>query len=356
MSFYPWELAVRNAAASVCKAITPRGLLSLVLTDPQWDAYGANQIFDQAGHAVIAPRFVPPAHIEVNDTMNSVTLYIAKASNDNLLEWINGEEALKTAIVESLGKVVTQVTQSPIDGFTLMSIMEIMNKVRAKYGRMEKHTRNQLKERMTARLTSTEAFDAHISNLTSLYSISEIGGFPISQEKQVDIFRASVFGHPLIAAALQSYGFEHTDSRTHTFAAITTYVTDNLPNLREATRVETAANANIMTSEVYLTLEAENKKLKDAQANPKKRSGGKGKGKNKKQKGNRSGDTKQGKSDKSAKQTKYCWVHGTQHTHSSNECKLMAGNETQFSPAMRHAKDADHPPGGSIKVLGQEPK
>jgi hypothetical protein len=39
-----------------------------------------------------------------------------------LLEWINGEEALKSAIVKSLGKVVRQVMRCAIDGFTLMTI------------------------------------------------------------------------------------------------------------------------------------------------------------------------------------------------------------------------------------------
>jgi hypothetical protein len=108
VKFFPWELDVRNAAASTCKAITPRGLLSLVLTDPQWDAYPANQIVTQAGLPGIAPRFVPPAYVEANDTMNSVQLYVVKSSNDNLMDWINGEEALKTAFEIRLGRVVSQ--------------------------------------------------------------------------------------------------------------------------------------------------------------------------------------------------------------------------------------------------------
>ncbi len=42
--------------------------------------------------------------------------------------------------------------------------------------------------------------------------------------------------------------------------------------------------------------------------------------------------------------------------HTSSECKLMAGDKAQFNDSMRSAKDADHLPGGSTKVLGQEPK
>jgi hypothetical protein len=32
--------------------------------------------------------------VVVNDQMNQIALYVAKSSNDQLLEWINGEEAL----------------------------------------------------------------------------------------------------------------------------------------------------------------------------------------------------------------------------------------------------------------------
>ncbi len=106
VAFYAWELDVRNTAASIGKAITPRGLLSLVLTDAQWNAYVANISIDQNGQLVIAARYSPPAHVVVNDTMSQIALYVAKSSNDQLLEWINGEEALKQAIIKSLGRVV----------------------------------------------------------------------------------------------------------------------------------------------------------------------------------------------------------------------------------------------------------
>ena len=355
VNFFPWELDVRNAAASVCKAITPRGLLSLVLTDAQWNAYPANQIVNQAGQPAVAARFVPPAHIEVNDTMNSVTLYVSKASNDQLLDWINGEEALKTAIITSLGRVVSQVVRCPTNGFTLMSIMNILDTVRARYGQMQDTTRQCLEERMTNVLQATDTFDTHLSNLAQNFVISAIGGYPIDEDKQVKIFRASVSGNPLIAKALEAYGFDNPDSRTHTFANISNYVLLNLPNLQSSSRAAVNATANIMASDVYLTLEAENKKLKAEQANPRKRQGGKGKGKTKKQKKNRAKGDKTGEKELT-KTLHYCHAHGSQHTHKSSECKLMAADKDRFTAAMRNAKDPEHPAGGSTKVLGQEPK
>ncbi len=118
-----------------------------------------------------------------------------------------------------------------------------------------------------------------------------------------------------------------------------------------------------MTSEAYLTLEAEVKSLKAAAQERKKRSGGKGKGENgqqKKQRQNRTKGDKSGKGEKGGdparddKPLKYCHAHGSQCTHTSSECKLMAADTARFTKAMRPAKDPNQPPGGSTKVLGQQ--
>ena len=342
VQFFPWEMAVRTAAAALCKTITPRGLLSAVLNEAQGDSYSANISLDpQSGLPVIAPRFTPPVHVTINDTMTHAGLYAARTSNDQLLEWTKIEEALKTAIIESLGPVISQIIQHAEDGFTLVTIRDIMDKLRAKYGRMRKNTKLALKERMTARLSSTEAFDTHVSTLRENFTISYIGGQIINEDKKVDYLRESVSGHVLIDKALSQYDFEHPDETTQTFEGIVAYVEEHLPNLQTASKVTAQATANIMTSEAYLTLEAENKSLKEQQKTnhnqTKKRKGGKGKGK---QKRNKKG--KRDKNDKadpaSDKPLKYCHAHGTQHTHTSAECqgcpRIYCGNaKCQGCPA-----------------------
>jgi hypothetical protein len=285
---------------------------------------------------------------------------VAKASNDQLLDWITHEEALKTALVESLGQVVRQIIKHAVDSFTLMSIRDIMDRVRTRYGRMRKNTKLTLKERMSTRLVSTEAFDTHVSNLRENFTISYIGGQVINEDEKVEYLRASVSGHVLLDSALSQYTFTNPDDSTHTFEGIVSYIEDHLPNLQTAAQLSAHATANIMASEAYLTLEAENKTLKDTQTkhdqdqnNRKRRKGGKGKGKNKKnKKGNRDKGDKGNAS--GSKVAKYCHVHGTQNTHTSQECKVMAGDKSRFSPAMRSSKDPNNPPGGSTRVLGQK--
>jgi hypothetical protein len=60
VQFFPWELEVHNVAASMCKTITPRGLLSVLLTDQQWNSYSANLGIDQQGLPSLPPVMPHP--------------------------------------------------------------------------------------------------------------------------------------------------------------------------------------------------------------------------------------------------------------------------------------------------------
>ncbi len=133
---------------------------------------------------------------------------------------------------------------------------------------MQQDVRSTLDDRMATRLQSREYFDTHISNLMHNFAISEIGGFPILEDKRVKIFRETVYGHSLIAKAVEKFDFDFPDSRLHTFDAISAYVVINLPNLKNVSKVAAQATANVMTSEMYLTLEAENKALKASLQQP----------------------------------------------------------------------------------------
>jgi hypothetical protein len=120
VAFFPWELDMRNVAASICKTLTPRGLLSLLLTDEQWPFYSTNISIDDQGHVLIAPRYVPRVYVELNDTMSNVALMVARTSNEQALEWITGEETLKASRAR-----YSSNHQRPKEGFTLMTIVDI---------------------------------------------------------------------------------------------------------------------------------------------------------------------------------------------------------------------------------------
>jgi hypothetical protein len=245
-----------------------------------------------------------------------------------------GEETLKTAVVKSLDRLVQQVTRSPADGFTLMSILDVIARVLDRYGCMQQDTKASLDERMALRLTSMDTLDTHLANLTDNFEISAIGMFPIAEEKRAKLFRESMLGHQMIAKTLEAFDLLNKDSRTHTFGAITSYVVDNLPNLQAAFRLATKAEAHIMASEVYLSLAAENKQLKAALPPPKPTQK-----KCQRKKGNkfegRKNDSKKSKLGvDTSKPLHYCHAHGEQNTHPSSECKLMAAATERFNAAM----------------------
>ena len=185
VAFFPWEIDVQDIAAGMAKSIHPLGLLSEVLTDEQWAAYPGNAVTNQAGQTQIAARYNPPAYVDINDGMTNVALYVAKASNERLQLWIDSVEALKRAILKSLGRVVRQVIKPKKVRFQMLTVTEIMAHVRKRYGKMEKNTKSQLKERMLTMLTTADAIDTHISNLQDMFEVSETAGFPVAEDRQV---------------------------------------------------------------------------------------------------------------------------------------------------------------------------
>jgi hypothetical protein len=105
--------------------------------------------------------------------MNNIDLYVAKASNDKLQLWIDSREALKRAILKSLGRVVRQVIKASKARFQLMTVADIMTRVRQRYGKMEKDTRANLKERMLTLLATADNLDTHISNLQEMFDVAK---------------------------------------------------------------------------------------------------------------------------------------------------------------------------------------
>jgi hypothetical protein len=49
----------------------------------------------------------------------------------------------------------------------------------------------------------------------------------------------------------------------------------------------------------------------------------------------------------------YCYAHGSQGSHTSAQCKVMAGQPHNFTAEMRKATNPNQPPGGSTFVKGQ---
>jgi hypothetical protein len=61
--YFTWKVNIQNRAAANMATIVERtGLLSLILTDEEWDAYTANRTVAPDGSIVIAIRPAPSLH------------------------------------------------------------------------------------------------------------------------------------------------------------------------------------------------------------------------------------------------------------------------------------------------------
>jgi hypothetical protein len=188
--------------------------------------------------------------------MTSVGLYVVKSSNEQLVEWATGKEAIKTAIVESLGPFVRQIVKHPQHGFVLLIIRDIMTKIRARYGRMRKNTKKNMEEKMTSRLASTDSFVTYVSHLREQFLTVEKGGHQILEDQRVEFLRKSLSGHAIIDKIMTQYDFKNCDDTYHTFEGIVDFIEDHLPDLQSSAQIAADTSANIMTSEAYVALES----------------------------------------------------------------------------------------------------
>jgi hypothetical protein len=261
VSFFPWQLDVYDIASGMAKSIHPNGLLSAILTDEEWAAYPGNTTTDNQGNVQIALRYQVPVYMDINNNMSSVELYVAKSSNDRLQIWIDAEESLKRAVIQSLGKTVRQVIRDSKTRFQRMSVADILARVTERYDTMQKDTKASLKEKMMTMLQTMDSLDTHISDLRELFDISTTTGFPIDEDRKVDMFRETVCAHPLIVKVLESFDIDFPNGKLVTYNQISAYLVLHLPNLKHAQMTATRAAANLIAATAFSTLETESKRL-----------------------------------------------------------------------------------------------
>jgi hypothetical protein len=185
-----------------------------------------------------------------------------------------------------------------------------------------------------------------------------------TQYRRVEALRESIIGHHQMVTILKDYDHDYLDLHAHTFSHLTAYLELHLPNVvshDDATKAhglsiqlkdrpgdDILLNMNATQVTAYFALQDEVKKLRKNRSNRNKKS---------KRQNRKSDDdiTSEDESDRPKKKSAshpelYCWCHGTQKTHSSSECKVMAADSAQFTPAMRHSTKATSPPGGSTRI------
>ena len=121
INYFGWRINVEDVAANTATLIELTGLLTLVMTDAEWNAYPANTTITVAtanrpATTTIATQPVEPRHRPIVNGMTGPAISIAQYGNKRHETWHNAKEQLKMAIVNSLGTTLaTTIAPPPSD-------------------------------------------------------------------------------------------------------------------------------------------------------------------------------------------------------------------------------------------------
>jgi hypothetical protein len=136
INFINWELNVQDVASTTGRTIAgAQGLLGLVLNVAQWNAHALNISVNDEGQQVIAQRYAAPAYEELDAGMTATEITITKARNTTCEDWMIAEQNLKRTIMDSVGLTIRQIIAPSPLCFQNMMHIDIINAVRANYGK-----------------------------------------------------------------------------------------------------------------------------------------------------------------------------------------------------------------------------
>ncbi len=101
--------------------------------------------------------------------MSSQEILVAKETNETRRSWMDLSTSLKRAITKSLGEIVRKIVRDKNHFFQLLSIMDIIQRVRARYGIMHKNIKTSLLHKITTMLKTVDDLESHVANLEALF-------------------------------------------------------------------------------------------------------------------------------------------------------------------------------------------
>jgi hypothetical protein len=140
LNYLPWRVSVENDVANKATIIAPTGLLTDILSDTQWHALPLNRSTSPGGTLTITPRPTLPTHIPITMGMTNATVSVAKYENDRHQTWHTAQESFKAALIRSLDPTLEGAIGPPPDGFKMISVQDIMDDVKARYGKVDQVT------------------------------------------------------------------------------------------------------------------------------------------------------------------------------------------------------------------------
>ena len=151
------------------------------------------------------------------------------------------EQNLKRAMMDSLGLAIRHIIAPPPLCFQNMTPIDIIDAVRAHYGKTTARTVRRLDEILAEKLDNVRNFKTHAAEMQNAFSIGSASGIPMDEITRTKLLRTSILGHHIMDKLVEGYDHDYPDFLQQTFARLCAYLNMHLPNA-ESREADTKAH------------------------------------------------------------------------------------------------------------------
>ncbi len=151
------------------------------------------------------------------------------------------EQNFKRAIMNSVGLTIRHIIAPPPSSFQNMTPIEIINAVRANYGKTTTRTVRRLDEILAEKLDNVRNFKIHAAKMQNAFSIGTACGIPMDELTRIKLLRTSILGHHVMDKLIEGYDHDYLEFLQQTFAGLFDYLNTHLPNA-ESREADTKAH------------------------------------------------------------------------------------------------------------------
>ncbi len=151
------------------------------------------------------------------------------------------EQNLKRAIMDSVGLAISHIIAPPPVCFQNMMPIDIINAVRAHYGKKTTRTVRRLDQILAEKIDNVRNFKTHAAKMQNDLSIGTASGIPMDEIMRTKLLRTSILGHHVMDKLIEGYDHDYPEFLQQTFAGLCDYLNTKLPNA-ESREADTKAH------------------------------------------------------------------------------------------------------------------
>ena len=122
-----------------------------------------------------------------------------------------------------------------------MTSIDIINAVRANYGKTTTRTVRRLDKILAEKLDNVRNFKTHAAKIQNAFSIGTASGIPMDEITRTKLLRTSILGHHVMDKLVEGNDHDYPESLQQTFAGLCDYLNTHLPNA-ESREADTKAH------------------------------------------------------------------------------------------------------------------